>query len=229
MIRIDNVSLAYGKQTVIHNLSLDIPTGSIHGLVGMNGSGKTTLINGIYGVKALSGGSMSFSGQPLTKKDMAYLETSNFFYSNITGREYLSLFKLRHPGFDIPGWNQLFELPLDRLTEQYSTGMKKKLAFMGVVALDKAILILDEPFNGIDMETTQKLKIIIKVLREKGKTILLTSHILESLTSICDGISYLENGMIQQTFDRSMFEGMEGKIFKNFNTENEGIVRKLMG
>ncbi len=228
MLRIKSVSLRYGKQAVIRDLSLDIAVGTVCGLVGLNGSGKTTLINGLYGLKAMSSGEITLDDRPLTKKDLAYLETNNFFYSYISGREYLGLFKLQHPAFNIDGWNQLFDLPLDRYTEQYSTGMKKKLAFMGIVALDRPVLILDEPFNGIDLETTQKLKIIIKALRERGKTIILTSHILESLTSLCDSISYLENQRIQYTFDRSAFADMEGIIFKNFTAENERIVRKLM-
>lgn len=170
----------------------------------------------------------SFEGQPLTQKSIAYLETHNFFYFRITDREYLNLFKIKHPTFDVTGWNQLFDLPLDRYVEQYSTGMKKKLAFMGIVALDRPILILDEPFNGIDLETTQKLKIIIKALRERDKTILLTSYILESLTSLCDDISYLNNKQIQYTFDRTEFAKMEETIFQHFNVEHEAVVRKLM-
>lgn len=229
MIRLDNVSLTYGKQAVIQNLHLTIDPSTIHGLVGLNGSGKTTLINGLYGLKALGGGTITFHNHPLSGKDIAYLETHNFFYSRITGKEYLNLFKLKRPNFDIDGWNQLFNLPLNQYTEQYSTGMKKKLAFMGIVTLDRPILILDEPFNGIDLETTQKLKIIIRALRERGKTILLTSHILESLTSLCDSISYLENKQIQHTFDQAEFPEMEEKIFQHFHAEHEAVVRKLMG
>jgi ABC-2 type transport system ATP-binding protein len=228
MIRIENVSLSYGKQVVIRDLFLEIPETSVHGLVGLNGSGKTTLIKALYRMKTLDRGKLSFRDEPLQRKDIAYLETDPFFYSNITGREYLRLFSLKNKAFDLEGWNNLFELSLDRFIEEYSTGMKKKLAFMGIIALNRTIMILDEPFNGIDLETTQKLKIIIKALREKGKTILLTSHILESLTSICDAISYLQDQKISYTFERAEFAGMEDKIFKNFNAENEGIVRRLM-
>ena len=229
MIRLENVSLRYGQQAVIHQLNLVIDSGTIHGLVGLNGSGKTTLINGICGLKAISSGTIRFGDRSFTPADVAYLETNNFFYSTITGREYLALFKLRHPAFDIDGWNQLFELPLNRYTEHYSTGMKKKLAFMGTLALDRDVFILDEPFNGIDLETTQKLKIILKTLRERGKTIVLTSHILESLTNLCDRISYLERGQIQRTFEQAEFATMEEAIFRNFNAEQEETVRKLMG
>ena len=228
MIRISHVSLRYGTQEVIRDLSLDIRTGTVAGLVGLNGSGKTTLINGLCGLKPLSSGEITWNGCPLTGKDVAYLETHNFFYSYISGREYLALFQRQHPSFNIDGWNQLFDLPLDQYTEQYSTGMKKKLAFMGILALDRAVLVLDEPFNGIDLETTQKIKIIINALREQGKTILLTSHILESLTSLCDNISYLHEGQIQHRFDRAEFATMEEEIFEHFRAENEALVRGLL-
>ena len=228
MIRINHVSLRYGEQEVIRDLSLDIETGTVSGLVGLNGSGKTTLINGLCGLKPLSSGTITLDGRPLTRKDVAYLETHNFFYSYISGRECLALFQRQHPDFDINGWNQLFDLPLDQYTEQYSTGMKKKLALMGILALDRSVLVLDEPFNGIDLETTQKLKIIINALRERGKTVILTSHILESLTSLCDSISYLRDQQIQHTFGRTEFADMEETIFKHFRAENEAMVKGLM-
>ena len=228
MINIENVSLRYGKQEVIRELDLTIKSGSTHGLVGLNGSGKTTLIKGLCGLKPLARGKIRFDSRSLAKKDVAYLETNNFFYSKITGREYLELFTYHHPDFVTEDWNQLFDLPLDQYTESYSTGMKKKLAFMGVIALNRAILVLDEPFNGIDLETTQKLKTIIKTLQEQGKTILLTSHILESLTSLCTAISYLADGQIQHTFQPSEYATMEENIFGNFQEKNAALVRKLL-
>ncbi len=228
MISIENVSLRYGKKEVIRDLDLMIESGSTHGLVGLNGSGKTTLITGLCGLKPLASGKIQFDNRALVKKDVAYLETNNFFYSSITGREYLELFTYHRPDFATEEWNHLFDLPLDQYTESYSTGMKKKLAFMGVIALDRAILVLDEPFNGIDLETTQKLKTIIKTLQEQGKTILLTSHILESLTSLCTAISYLANGQIQHTFQPSEYTEMEEKIFGSSQEANAALVRKLL-
>src|SRR5690606_6256652 len=110
-----------------------------------------------------------------------------------------------------------------------STGMKKKLAFMGIVALDSPVLILDEPFNGIDMETTQKFKLIILALKNKGKTVIITSHILESLTSICDAISYLNEKRIQSVFGKMDFEKMEASIFANLNNETNKKIDELLG
>ncbi len=229
MIIIESLHLSYGETSVINNLNLNIETGTVHGLVGLNGSGKTTLLSSMYGLKSVERGSMSFNGTPLRRSMIGYLETGNFFYSRITGMEYLELFKVRNPSFRIDDWNGLFELPLRNLIESYSTGMKKKLAFLGIIAMDKPILILDEPFNGIDMETTQTLKLIIMALKQRSKTIIITSHILESLTSICDSISYLRDKSIKNTFGKDSFDEIETTIFGAFNEVNSQKIKHLLG
>jgi ABC-2 type transport system ATP-binding protein len=106
--------------------------------------------------------------------------------------------------------------------------MKKKLAFMGVLCLNRPVYMLDEPYNGIDLETSQHFKLIMKALKESDKTLILTSHIFESLTSICDTISYLQAGKIQFTLQRPEFPTMEERIFGEMNIENEQAIRKLM-
>ena len=228
MLIVKDFKLSYGDKVIIDHLNLALPALQIHGLVGLNGSGKTTFLKGLYGLKKPASGTVHFEEEPLTKKTIALLETDNFFYSRITGYEYLKLFQIRNKQFGIEDWNKLFELPLKSLVETYSTGMKKKLAFMGVICLNKPFYILDEPFNGVDLDTTQKLKTIIKALKESGKTIIITSHILESLTSLCDTISYLKGGTINFTTQKEAFEDLEHRIFGEFDKENESIVRALL-
>lgn len=228
MIILEDLCISYNKLEVIKALNLAIPSGTIHGLVGLNGSGKTTLLSSLFGLKQIDSGVINFNGLPLTRKDIGYLETVNYFYSRTTGREYLKLFCISNEAFDIEKWNALFNLPLDNYIESYSTGMKKKLAFMGVVALDTPVFLLDEPFNGIDLETLQKFKLIILALREKGKTVIITSHILESLTAICDAISYLNEKRIQATFDKTSYSEMEAFIFTNFNEENNQRIKEIL-
>lgn len=212
MISIDNLNVHYKDNYVLRSLSLEIPGESIHGLVGLNGSGKTTLLNTIYGLKEKESGSITCNSSPIRKNSIAYLEASNYFYPYITGKEYLSLFRTQNPQFDIEKWNSLFELPLKKLVENYSTGMKKKLALMGIICLDREIMILDEPFNGVDLETVQKIKTLLLRLKTT-KTIIITSHILESLLSLCDYLSYLNNGIIQFTKEKNEFSSVEHEIF----------------
>jgi ABC-2 type transport system ATP-binding protein len=229
MISIDNLKVSYGDNLVLNEVELIIPSASIHGLVGLNGSGKTTLLNTIFGLKEKQTGTISYNGTVIPKNKIAYLETSNYFYPMITGLEYLKLFQVQNVGFNIDKWNELFELPLEKLVEDYSTGMKKKLAFMGVICLDREILILDEPFNGIDLETVQKIKSVLLKLKENKKTIIVTSHILESLLGICDLLSYLNNGRIQFTKEKTDFNSVEKEIFSVHQERLDSRINELLG
>ena len=213
MISIENLKVSYAENNVLKCVNLSIPSSSIHGLVGLNGSGKTTLLNTLYGLKEKQAGSISYNSLPIVKNKIAYLESVNYFYPYITGKEYLRMFQTQNVNFNIDKWNELFELPLNKLIEDYSTGMKKKLALMGVLCLNREILILDEPFNGVDLETVQKIKSLLIKLKDSNKTIIITSHILESLLSLCDLLSYLNNGIIQFSKERKDFGSVENEIF----------------
>lgn len=226
MILIKEISILYNGTGVIRNLSLSLAEGNIHGIVGLNGAGKTTLLHALYGLKKINSGEIEYNGSSISKKMASYLETESFFYSNITGREYLSLF--RNKLFDVEQWNKLFALPLDKIIDVYSTGMKKKLALMGVLKQDKPIIILDEPFNGLDLETCRILRSILLRLREKDKTIIVTSHILETLTNLCDFIHYLEDGQIKYSKRKEEFEEFEQKLFNSIEDRNIKIISKLM-
>ncbi len=217
MFIINDLSVKYHDKEVLSNLSLTLNTSSVNGIVGYNGAGKTTLLNSIYDLTDIERNKIKFNGKTLHRSQIAYLESENFFYSNITGRDYLNLFRYHNSKFDIDLWQSVFRLPLDSFVETYSTGMKKKLALLGVISSDKDLIILDEPFNGLDLESVSVLQIVCRKLAEMQKTIIITSHILETLTSICDSISVLENGNITSTYDSSQFDILIDNISKNIN------------
>ncbi len=228
MIKIDKLEVNYGNNNVLNELCLEISGNTIHGLVGLNGSGKTTLLNTIYGLKRKVKGTIQYYDEDIKRKKIAYLETINYFYPRITGKEYLNIFKTQNPNFDTDKWNTLFELPLNKLIDDYSTGMKKKLAIMGIICLNRDVLILDEPFNGIDLETVQKIKTLLLNLKTK-KTIIVTSHILESLMPICDSISYLNNGKIEFTKRKKNFDEIEKDIFAVHQDDLDKTIQGLIG
>lgn len=227
MIIIENLVVSYNKgHNVIDSLNLTLSQNSINGIVGLNGAGKTTLINSIYGLKSIDTGIIKYNDVKINKKKISFLETENYFYSNITAREYLSLFKNRQ--FDIEKWNKLFSLPLDTIIDDYSTGMKKKLALIGTLKQDKPIMILDEPFNGLDIETCRIIRQILLKLKEQNKIIIITSHIIETLTNLCDYIHYLENGKIKYSNNKSEFKEFERIIFATIENQNEDLINELM-
>lgn len=228
MISINQLQVAYGSRVVLHDINLSMASGNIHGIVGLNGSGKSTLFNTMFGFVKPHSGHIMFNGAPLSKKNLAYLETSNFFYSNITGHEYLSIFPSNNKKVDINSWQDLLKLPLNDLTDTYSTGMKKKLALLALLKTDKEILLLDEPFNGLDMESVKILSVLVQQLKEKGKTILITSHILETLTSLCDTIHHLENGRFVKSYSRSDMQHLSSDLFGSMEENLKGTIGNIV-
>lgn len=226
MISIKEISYSYNnKYKVLNQTNLDLKEGMIHGLVGLNGSGKTTLLKCLFGLLKVQSGGFYRNEIQLSKKEVSFLSTENYFYPNISGKDYLLLFSRDKK--EIKSWNDLFKLPLDQLIDQYSTGMKKKLALMGIFLQKKDIIILDEPYNGLDIESGRIIQLILNKLKTKGKTILITSHILSTLSDICDYIHYLDNGSIKFSEKKNNFEKLEKYIFQNIDDENESIIKGL--
>lgn len=228
MLTINNLTVSYGKKIVLERLQLNLEFAKIHGLVGLNGAGKTTLLNTLYGFKSKDSGLILYNDLPLKRIVVSYLETENFYYSNITGKEYLSLFQRLTNDYNLDDWNKIFKLPLDQLIDSYSTGMKKKLVLMAILKQDKEIVILDEPFNGLDIESSKILSLIIARLKEKGRTIIITSHILESLTNICDYIHYLDNKVISFTRDKNNYDNLENEIFNGMEAEHKELINNII-
>ena len=228
MVEINELYFSYGQQEVLRGLSLQMNTGQIHGILGMNGAGKTTLFNILYRRLHPESGSYSFQQKALLPQHIAFQETQSYFYPFLKGREYLDLVALRHPEFDKDAWNELFELPLDQLIDGYSTGMRKKLAFLGIIAMDRPILLLDEPFNGVDIESNEKIFQILLRLRDKGKLIILSSHIIQSLTGIANQIHFLQGGRIEKTYDRELFPQLEEQLKDWIGEKVQGKLDELL-
>jgi len=228
MLEIKNITVDYGEGKVLDGLSLTLRTGSVHGLVGRNGEGKTTLLNTIYGSVTPQEGVITWGSVPIGADVIAYLETELYFYPMITGEEYLGIFTTKNPSFDATSWGELFELPLKEFVSNYSTGMKKKLALIAVLSLDRPFIMLDEPFNGLDLESNLFLSRIIRMLADSGKTILVTSHILESLHTLCDEIHWLRHGRIERTFTPEDSTELKEEIIKDLDKEKLPLLAHLL-
>ena len=229
MLTIRNLQVEYKKESpVLKGINLSMEPGKIHGLVGLNGAGKTTLLNTLYAFIRPSEGSVLYNDTALKRKDIAYLEAENYFSPYMTGREYLNLFPAGKNGFDTESWQQLFHIPLDDITENYSTGMRKKLALLAVLKPDKPILILDEPFNGLDLESAHILTLILQQLREGGKTVLVTSHVFETLTSSCDQIHHIDHGTIDHSYSKEQFGMLQELLYSTIENRASDQIRKLI-
>jgi ABC-2 type transport system ATP-binding protein len=186
--------------------------GHIYGLVGANGSGKTTLFSCLTHQTDYQGEVLT--GHPYPR--IGYMPTSVFFYPYMKGCEYIEFcLAARGEKMDknlVASLNRLFDLPLHEYATAYSTGMKKKLVFLTLLMQRNDIFLLDEPFNGLDLDACVVLKQLLLKLREQKKLILLSSHIISSLTDICDEIHYLHQHTILRTYNQSMFDYIEQDI-----------------
>ena len=204
MIRIKNLSKQFGKKVVLNNLSIEFDRGKIYGIIGENGAGKTTLFRCIAGLESFDGEIVS-EINPL-KDHLGYLTAEPFFFPMITGEEYIRLLcNARDKKISGIGSNNIFDLPLNQYVTTYSTGMRKKLALLAVLLQGDDIFILDEPFNGIDLNGSIILTEIIHRLKELGKTVIISSHIFSTLSDTCDEIHILREGAITQTVERENF------------------------
>lgn len=217
MIEIKNLCKKYGNKKVLDDLNLSFESGKVYGIVGENGAGKTTLIRCIAGLEHYQG--TILSPYQNLKNHLGYLETTPVFMSYLTGWEYLKLLcsskKIETENFEE---QNIFDLPLNQYAETYSTGMKKKLALMGVLLRKNDIIILDEPFNGVDIQSNMIIFEIIEELKRLNKTVLISSHIFSTLSETCDEIVQLSEGKIVQIVKKeeykSLEESMKRKILK---------------
>ncbi|SHF70727.1 ABC transporter ATP-binding protein [Chryseobacterium vrystaatense] len=203
MLEIKNLKVKFKNQNVLNGVDLALEEGCIVGILGKNGAGKTTLFDSLYQNNKFSG-SISWNSGPLKRSSVSYLETENYFYPYITGEEYLSYFA-REKKIDGKELTDKFNLPLKKYVQYYSSGMKKKLALIGMLMLDKPVNILDEPFNGVDFEGVHILYDIIRQLKSENKVVIISSHIIETLFHTCDKIAVLKNGRIERIYSREEF------------------------
>lgn len=211
MLNIDLISKSYDSNPVLKDVKLIFNKGEVHGLVGENGAGKTTLFKCISGLEEFKG-TIAYDGGIL-KNQIGYLPTIPYFLSRMTGYEYLVLLCNARwvSRKDIHQYN-IFELPLKKYAEVYSTGMQKKLAITGLLLQKNEVFILDEPFNGVDVSSNLMIQEILSGLKGLGKIVVISSHIFSTLYDSCDYLHYLKDGKVKYSLPKGSFETIEKEM-----------------
>jgi ABC-2 type transport system ATP-binding protein len=152
------------------------------------------------------------------------------FYARITGREYVEFCQQarQRPLANLEEWNKVLELPLNQYADEYSAGMRKKLALLALLVQDFRYLILDEPFNGLDLEANLLLREILRRLRARGTGILLTSHLLGALTEVADEVTVLVAGRVQRRYDAREFGSLEADLLDALHREKLHSLNELL-
>jgi ABC-2 type transport system ATP-binding protein len=208
MIKISNLYKTYKNHAAVRNLSLEIPKGCVYGFVGPNGAGKTTTMSILATLIAPTSGTAELGGYDCVKNPKAvrrligYMPDFFGVYDNLTVYEYLdfygSSYGLSHEDRDkiIPRMLELVHLThkMDEYVDMLSRGMKQRLGLARALVHNPEVLILDEPASGLDPRARIEMREIIKTLRNAGKTIIISSHILPELAEMCDEIGIIEAG-----------------------------------
>ena len=229
-LEIKDVNKTYETKQVLHDISISVPKQSIYGLLGPNGAGKTTLIRILNQITMPDSGQIFLDGKPLSKNDIAnigYLPEERGLYKKMKVSEqaiYLAQLKgmdskeadkrLRHwfIKFGIQNW-------WDKKVEELSKGMQQKIQFIVTVIHEPKLLIFDEPFSGFDPINVNLLKNEILELREKGATILFSTHNMASVEELCDNIMLINQG-------RKILEGRVSDIKQQYKQHKYDVVYK---
>jgi len=226
LLHVKRVYKNYAGHQALHNISLHIKEQSIFGLLGPNGAGKTTLIRIINQITAPDKGEVFFLKEPLAPKHIAqigYLPEERGLYKKMkVGEQALYLAQLKgmdkgEAKYKLQQWFTKFEIEgwWDKRIEELSKGMAQKVQFITTVLHEPKLLILDEPFSGFDPINTNLIKKEILELREKGSTIIFSTHNMESVEEICDDIALINKSKkilegkvddIKETFKSNVFE-----------------------
>jgi ABC-2 type transport system ATP-binding protein len=206
MLEIKNLSFSFGQKVIYDQLNMTFSKSSITGLIGKNGVGKTTLFRILTKVYRNQGGGVTFNGQAVTPNMISFLPTDPYFYPYMKGSEYLDIVA-NDPNELMKSkvFASQLDLPLDDLIDNYSTGMKKKIAFAAIFAQSRPIVILDEPYNGVDLESNEAIKYIIHHFA-KDRVVILSSHILSTITDISDRIYHLQDANTVTSHPKETFE-----------------------
>ena len=213
MLRIENLTKTYGEKRAVDNLSLHIAPGEIYGFIGHNGAGKTTTLKAVVGILQFDKGEVFIKGESIRKNPLAckqkiaYIPDNPDLYEFMTGIKFLNFIA---DIFGVPEekrqerihkYADLFEMTenLAQPIASYSHGMKQKLAIISAWIHEPKLIIMDEPFVGLDPKAAHILKQMMREICDEGGAIFFSTHVLEMAEKLCDKVAIIRNGQLIQS------------------------------
>ncbi len=205
VVELAAVAKAYESKIAVHNLSLSIDAGQMFGLLGPNGAGKTSSIRMIMGITMPDSGSVSLFGRPFDRKSLervGYLPEERGLYKKMKVLDQLVFFGELH-GLSAQesrrratGWTERLEIAdaLPKKTEELSMGMQQKIQFIASLLHDPTLIVMDEPFSGLDPVNATLLERVLLELKDQGKAIIFSTHRMDQVEKLCDTICLIDKG-----------------------------------
>ena len=223
MLKIEHLTKTFGEKRAVDDLSLTINAGEIYGFIGHNGAGKTTTIKSICGIQSFDNGEITLDGLSLHadpigfKKQIAYIPDYPDLYDYMSGIKYLNfiadIFKIDVKDREerIKKYADVFELTDDlaQPISAYSHGMKQKLAIIAAWLHSPRLIIMDEPFVGLDPKASHILKDMMREVCSGGGAIFFSTHVLEVAEKLCDKVAIIKNGKLIKSGSMEEVKGDE--------------------
>ena len=236
MLRIENLTKIYGEKKAVDNLSIHISAGEIYGFIGHNGAGKTTTLKSCCGILNFDSGNVFIAGKsirefPIECKSMlAYIPDNPDIYEFMTGIQYLNfvadIFKVDAEMRNslIRKYADMFEITseLAQPVKSYSHGMNQKLVIISALIHNPKLIIMDEPFVGLDPKASHLLKGIMRDICDNGGAIFFSTHVLEVAEKLCDKIAIIKDGrlLVSGTTDKVKGNASLEKVFLELGDNN---------
>ena len=236
------IPLRRRRVVALRGLSLDIPAGSVYGLLGPNGSGKSTTLKILLGLVTPTCGTSEIFGVPSSRvssrTEVGFLPENPYFYKFLTGAETIAFYgklcglggrKLRERVTELLEVVGLTDAG-ERRIGGYSKGMLQRIGLAQALVHDPRLLILDEPTAGVDPAGSRQIRDLILELKARGKTILLTSHLLEQVQEVCDRVGILAKGHLVREGSLDILTGVTGQteyLIENAGPELQAEISKL--
>ncbi|WP_067467636.1 ABC transporter ATP-binding protein [Actinomadura macra] len=207
-IRVEALVKTFGQARALDGLDLTVRTGEVHGFLGPNGAGKTTTIRVLLGLMHADGGKATLlGGNPWTDatalhRRLAYVPGDVTLWPNLSGGEVIDLLARLRGGLNQPRRDALlerFDLNPRKKCRTYSKGNRQKVALIAALSSDVELLVLDEPTSGLDPLMEEVFRQVVQEIREEGRTVLLSSHILSEVEALCDRLTIIREGRTVET------------------------------
>lgn len=217
MVEATKLGKSYMRKQALKDVYLTLEDGKTYAILGPNGSGKTTFMKIVAGLVKPSEGSVLYNGQPIgveSKKKVAYMSTEPFFYSYMSVKDVGKYFADFFEDFSMERYERLIakmDLNMEDKAKELSSGLAAKLKLAATLARDAQLYMLDEPLNGIDIIAREQILQTIVEAATEGKTILISSHLVDELEAIVDSVVFMRNGSVVLSGDAEEVRVERGK------------------
>ena len=237
MLKIEHLTIKYGDKTAVKDITIHIKSGEIYGFIGHNGAGKTTTLKSVVGILDFEEGDILIDGESIKEKPLeckrkiAYIPDNPDLYEFMSGIKYLNfiadVFGVSESDRQerIRKYADAFELTSDlaQPIASYSHGMKQKLAIISAWIHEPKLIIMDEPFVGLDPKATHILKTMMRELCDKGGAIFFSTHVLEVAEKLCDKVAIIKKGELirQGTMEEVKGDDSLEEVFLELEEESD--------